>query len=215
MPYLIGWPGSRYYEFDLSGNFVPQNTAATGPAALDELGQMITFVSNKNVSIDVTQNEYDDFATTISGFTFTPNYQTRTLPGTTTYLLNAAGDAFQNNTESAQTTVPFRAYLTKTTASGAPRRNAKIVDADVLYIAYMNNPDYLEGKASQGGLRIYAKDMSIIVESTLPEPATVTITTAAGAPLESFTIQPAAKVITPINNRGVYIVNNLKIVVAR
>jgi hypothetical protein len=220
MPYLIGWPGVRYYEFDLSGNFVPQNTAATSPAALDELGQVITFVSNKNVSIDVTQSEYDDYATTLSGFTFTPNYQTRTLPGATTYLLNAAGDAFQNNpgTElepGAQTTVPFRAYLTKVVASGASMRNAKYSDANVLYIGSLNNSDYLEEKASQGGLLIYAKDMAIVVESTLAEPADVTITTVSGAPLESFTIQPGGKVTTPVNNRGVYIVNNFKLAVAK
>ena len=220
MPYLIGWPGVRYYEFDLSGNFVPQNTAATSPAALDELGQVITFVSNKNVSIDVTQSEYDDYATTLSGFTFTPNYQTRTLPGATTYLLNAAGDAFQNNpgTElepGAQTTVPFRAYLTKVVASGASMRNAKYSDANVLYIGSLNNSDYLEEKASLGGLLIYAKDMAIVVESTLAEPADVTITTVSGAPLESFTIQPGGKVTTPVNNRGVYIVNNFKLAVAK
>ncbi len=222
MPYLIGWPGVRYYEFDLSGNFVPQNTAATSPAALDELGQVITFVSNKNVSIDVTQSEYDDYATTLSGFTFTPNYQTRTLPGATTYLLNAAGDAFQNNpgTElepGAQTSVPFRAYFTKVSTNGAPRRTGaqSTPYADMLYIGYAASGDQLEELAAQGGLLIYSQNMKICVESTLEYPTEVTITTVEGKQLKQFTIQPATKVSVPVNSRGVYIVNHQKIAVTK
>lgn len=222
MPYLIGWPGGRYYEFDLSGSFVPQNTAATGPAALDEAGQVITFVSDKNVSIDVTQNEYDDYATTLGGYTFTPNYQTRTLPGATTYLLNAAGDAFQNNPETVsepnptQTTVPFRAYIAKA-STGASRRSAAHATAyaNMLYIGYAGSSDQLEEMAAQGGLLIYSQDMNICIESTLEYPTEVTIMTVAGKLLKQFTIQPATKVSVPVNSRGVYIVNNQKIAVTK
>lgn len=222
MPYLIGWPGGRYYEFDLSGSFVPQNTAATGPAALDEAGQVITFVSDKNVSIDVTQSEYDDYATTLGGYTFTPNYQTRTLPGATTYLLNAAGDAFQNNPETVsepnptQTTVPFRAYIAKA-STGASRRSAAHATAyaNMLYIGYAGSSDQLEEMAAQGGLLIYSQDMNICIESTLEYPTEVTIMTVAGKLLKQFTIQPATKVSVPVNSRGVYIVNNQKIAVTK
>ena len=217
MPYLIGWPGERYYEFDLSGNFVPQNTAAVGPAALDELGQVITFVSDKNISINVTKTEYEEYAKTISGYTFTPNYQTRSLPGDKTYLLNAAGDAFCSaRADTMLTTVPFRAYIAKA-STGASRRSAAHATAyaNMLYIGYAGSNDQLEEMAAQGGLLIYSQDMNICIESTLEYPTEVTIMTVAGKLLKQFTIQPATKVSVPVNSRGVYIVNNLKIVVAR
>ena len=34
-PYIIGFPGTTYYEFDLSGNWTAQNTYPTAPAKLD------------------------------------------------------------------------------------------------------------------------------------------------------------------------------------
>ena len=34
-PYIIGFPGKTYYEFDLSGEFVARNTAETAPEQLD------------------------------------------------------------------------------------------------------------------------------------------------------------------------------------
>lgn len=34
-PYMIGFPGKTFYEFDLSGEFVAKNTATTATAQLD------------------------------------------------------------------------------------------------------------------------------------------------------------------------------------
>jgi hypothetical protein len=210
-PYLIGLPGSRYYEFDLSGGFTAQNT--TTPAPDPVLRQIITFVSDGS-AINVSDEEYLAAAEAVDndGYAYMPIYQAK--PVTNSYLLSADGSTL-TKTASA-TTVPFRAYMTKT-ASGAPRRNGtRAVAADsILYLSFIDNDDYIQETAASYGLNIYGEHMNIVVESTLEYEATVTITNVAGKMLKQFSIQPGTKVTVPVNNRGVYIVNRKKVAVAK
>ena len=62
-PYLIGFPGKTYFEFDLSGTFSATTTASPNPAKLDK--QTISFVSPKNISIGVSDDDIAE-ATTAS-----------------------------------------------------------------------------------------------------------------------------------------------------
>lgn len=48
-PYIIGFPGKTYYEFDLSGQWRPLNTASPAPAMLPQ--QTITFASAPGITI--------------------------------------------------------------------------------------------------------------------------------------------------------------------
>ena len=214
-PYLIGFPGARYYEFDMSGQFVAQNTATTAPAQLDR--QTITFVSAAGQTIGVSDTDYETAVSVQGGnYAFKPTYQTKELDGPTTWLLNSTtGTTFQNNDAQSSTvkTVPFRAYLAGTTVSNSPKR--AVTRGSLLSIGYTGNQDNLEEKAIQGGLTIYGQDMNIIVESTLELPAQVTVTTTAGKQLKKFTIQPGTKVQIPVNSRGIYIVNHQKIAVTK
>ena len=232
-PYLIGFPSERYYEFDLSGNFVAQNTAVTAPAKLDK--QTVTFVSatDGTVRINVSDQDYENM-TSIAGnsgtFNFKPIYQARQLDTESTYLLNDqaitvtgaqsgnvtynAGTAFLKDGVAGSATVPFRAYISSNNTAGRVQtRGANLTNA--LYIGYAGNNDQLEDRASLGGLIIYSQDMNICVESTLDYETQVTIYTVAGKLLKRFNIKPATKVTVPVNNRGVYIVNRKKIAVTR
>ena len=211
-PYLIGWPGSRYYEFDLSGQFVPKNTAADTPARLDP--QVITFASETGISIDVTDDEYLNAASKVTydgyAYTFVPTYQTKAL--TDDYLMNATGNKFEQ--QATATTVPFRPYITVAASSnGAQRRMG--TRASELLIGYNGESNQLDETAANRSLFIYSENMSICIESTLDYPADVTIYNVAGKLLKRFTIQPATKVTVPVNSRGVYIVNHRKIAVTR
>ena len=51
LPYIIGFPGVTYYEFDLSGEFVAGTTAATKPVQLEK--QTVTFASPEGTTIYV------------------------------------------------------------------------------------------------------------------------------------------------------------------
>ena len=92
-PYIIGFPGETYYEFDLSGNFEALNNAAP----LDKLDkQTITFASATAAHINVSDTEkaggkkanYDS-----TDYTFKPNYLNGNR-GNGDYVLNGIGEAF-------------------------------------------------------------------------------------------------------------------------
>ena len=84
-----------------------------------------------------------------------------------------------------------------------------------LGIGYSGDVMPMEDIVVDHNLNIYTDHMNICIESTLDEPATVTITTVAGKTLKLFTIQPDTRVTVPVNSRGVYIVNRKKVMVTR
>ena len=92
-PYIIGFPGETYYEFDLSGNFEAKNTGAP----LDELDkQTITFASATAAHIHVSDTEKaggSKFNYNSTDYTFKPNYLNGNR-GNGDYVLNGIGDAF-------------------------------------------------------------------------------------------------------------------------
>lgn len=212
-PYLIGFPGNRYYEFDLSGQFEAQHTDNPEPAKLNP--QIITFASVNGQEIGVTDTEYTDGEVTQSGYTFHPIYQAKAVDNA--YMLKADGTADDGksfNLQASGTTVPFRTYMTASaTGNPAPRRSG--TSTDVLYIGYTGDNDQLEETVTSRGLNIYADHMNIVIESTLDVPANVTIVTTAGRTLKQITVQPGTKVTVPVNSRGIYIVNRQKIAVTK
>ena len=218
-PYLIGFPGKTYYEFDLSGQFSPKNTA-TGSNILppqDLPKQVVTFVSVEEQVIGVTDDVMHPAEYSANGYdyTFVPTYQTKTAQsGETLYLMAEDGKSFEAAAANA-TTVPFRAYMTAAvTPSGVQQRAG--TRADALFISYAGDgSDSMQETVTNRGLTVYGQHMTISIESNLEQPATVTITTAAGKILKQFTIQPATKVTVPVNSRGIYIVNRHKIAVTK
>ena len=210
-PYLIGFPGGRYYEFDMSGQFIAQNTGVT----ISKLNpQTITFVSDDDQTIGVTDLDYDNVVE-IGNYTYRPAYQALTVGKDTTMLLNAQGSKFVAAAHDT-VTVPFRAYLTRhITSQPAQTRAAAGTWLSSLGIGYVGDIMPMEDVVIDHGLNIYSDHMNICIESTLEEPATVTITTVAGKTLKLFTIQPGTRVTVPVNSRGVYIVNRKKIMVTR
>ena len=209
-PYLIGFPGVRYYEFDLSGAFVAKNSSAR-PGQLRK--QVITFVSpDAGTTIRVTDTEYADAETKAKhdGFIFTPNYQTKTVENA--YVLSADGSSFAKT--ASATAKPFRAFLTKVPSQTQQRAETRATP-DVLFIGYIGDSDQLTEAPVERGLTIYGQHMQLIIESDLEVPAPVTITTVAGKLLKQFVIQPGTKITVPVNSRGIYIVNRHKIAVTK
>lgn len=216
VPYLIGFPGDTYYEFDLSGLFGANHTATPGPTGLDP--QVITFVSGDATVIGVTDQEYIQSIKTdnSTGYEFVPTYQTRTIGDAQTDVFLLADNGTKMVRNSTATTAPFRAYLTgPAPAQQNPAPARKGTRGDILYISYSGDSDSMEETAADRGLYIYNDHMNICVESTLEYPTAVTISNVAGKILKQFTIQPGTKVTVPVNNRGVYIVNRHKIAVTK
>ena len=210
-PYIVGFPGSRYYEFDLSGEFEPEHTYA----AIDKLDkQIITFVSEPNTTINVSDDEMT--GVTKDNYTFMPNYLKETLEsvtGTSTlpsdYYLNSTGDAYVDEGEGNIIVLPFRPYFETATSNGngAKKRNAVrriIFDQDENSFEFEEN-DPRQGEVG-GELRFYTQKLLVGVESSLRNATDVLIVNTSGQTIASFIIQPGETIETPIPTTGVYII---------
>ena len=201
-PYIVGFPGRTYYQFDLSGEFVAQNTASPAPEQLNK--QAISFVSNPGITIGVSDDELN--AVTEDNYGFKPNYMSKKVEG---YLMNAEGNSFDVTPDGGLVTVPFRPYFIAATNQGA--RN---VTRSILFNMDGTGFDFDEGdkqkpiedELGEGTLEIYSLGQNIAVTSTLRNAVPVRIYSAGGALIAMFDIQPDETVKTPVYSKGVYIV---------
>ena len=214
-PYIIGFPGERYYEFDLSGAFSPKNTLEWDPARnLD--AQKIIFSSKPGATtIAVSDTEKAGVTKTVDGrtFTFKPSYlNDPELETGYAFLLNADGNSYEEdkvNTTVAKVSA-FRPYFTSTAVASSARPVTRSIifnnnDSEIKGVVEKGDPTKEE---AAGTLNIYAKKHKIIVESALTYTTDVRIVNLAGITINSFTIEPGESVETRINNAGVYIVES-------
>ena len=210
MAYLIGFPGKSYFEFDLSGEWTPSNTALPAPAKLDQ--QIITFASNVQVPISVSDDEIaaGKTAAKMNGYAYVPNYINTTFETAgKSYLLNDDGDSFVKNTAGA-TVSAFRPYIvaapSQTRSSETNNNSVEQVvfgsDDATEFLLHDNPVDDL----SHGALNAYGKKGCIVVESTLRYTVDVSIYTPAGLLVTTIQVMPNETVETSIYNSGVYIV---------
>ena len=209
-PYIIGFPGSTYYEFDLSGTFEPTTTALPLPARLHK--QYITFASETGVTIGVSDEELTGVmhAQGNNRYTFMPSYiNTELSADAGNYVLSVDGGEY-NAVSGTTTSVPaFRPYfMKKAGAQGVKRR-----------IIFSNEHSDMHGAEDPsddinqtGQLHITVNTHMIIVSSSLDEEAPVHIYNTAGQRVAAFTIQPGETIETRVNG-GIYIVNKKKVIV--
>ena len=152
-PYIIGFPGKTYYEFDLSGEFVAKNTAETAPAQLAK--QAISFVSDAGITIAVSDDELATKSVTEDGYKFVPNYMSKKEKG---YFMNTEGNSFDKamsttepTTEIAVATVPFRPYFVAAPSNARQRAQSIIFDSKDSSFAF-GDDDPSEGEMGKGTL---------------------------------------------------------------
>ena len=198
-PYIIGFPGKTYYEFDLSGEWTAKNTATPAPEQLSK--QAISFVSEPGITIAVSDNELN--AVSEDNYSFVPNYMSKKVDG---YLMNATGSSFDKTPDGGLATVPFRPYFVAAPAqNGAPRRAAAesiVFDrTDSSFAIGDDTSDELAGE-----LTFSTKPRKLITTSSLRQPADVRIYNVSGVAISTFTIQPGETIETDITVSGVYII---------
>ena len=221
-PYIIGFPGAVYYEFDLSGNFSPANTAGWSKVDKDLKQQVVTFASVPGVSIGVSDDETRNGVTpTGSSYTFKPSYMNETLASVAegdntkskSYALNNDGSAFIAVTRDANaaegtgnvSVAAFRPYFTSVAGTSPARQTRSIV--------FSNTQSQLKGiddegdaNDDNGGITISQGRKKIVVASTRKQPTDIRIVNAAGITIAAFTLQPGESIETRISTIGVYIV---------
>ena len=196
-PYIIGFPGKTYYEFDLSGQWRPLNTASPAPAMLPQ--QTITFASAPGITIGVSDNELS--AASLDGYSFMPNYMSK--PISSGYLMDVTGKQF-DGISTATAPVPFRPYFVAGAAGSRKAASTIIFDGDGSSFAIGDDRDPSEGEV--GTLTFFTKRHVIGVTSTLREAADVQIYNMSGQSVTSFTILPGETVERDIPIAAVYIV---------
>ncbi|MBO4907584.1 MAG: hypothetical protein J5486_11250 [Bacteroidaceae bacterium] len=223
-PYIIGFPGATFLEFDLSGSYVASTTANTKPEKLDP--QVITFASEEGATIHVSDDETAGVA--IDGYTFKPSYmnsEMKEYPTTPTggetyevnYTLNESGNSYNLVTQASPVkTVAFRPYFEGTFK--APANGVKEYKAETRSIIFNRESSEMIGQeeneddiTNTGRLYISAKEGMVVVHSTLSAPEKVRIVNTAGALIDNYTIQPGETIETSINASGVYVVNKKKL----
>ena len=215
-PYLIGFPGATYYEFDLSGTFVPANTYRDYGANGLVLGkQTITFASKPGETIAVSDDEIAAKTVTKSanidtksGYSFTPNYLSSDVAAGV-FVLNNDGSSFAK-TDAAQPAVPFRPYFVAASDGGGVKgaRYITFNRTETSFDVDEEQPDFSD--RADGELIVRGKRGHILVTSTLAELTTATIVNASGVLIRSFRLAPGETIDTPVAT-GVYIVNKKKI----
>ena len=162
-PYLIGFPDATYYEFDLSGQFVPQNTV-NSIVALP--AQVMTFVSNTrgggtSIAASDEMVKEDGRYQTVGGYVLTGYLQKDEIPAND-YVLNAAGSSF-DKIDVAQEAVPFRSYFNKAKSSDAKETRRLVIGHD----SDSKGEFDADKKADlEHTIRIYVQDRNLVVESS-------------------------------------------------
>lgn len=122
VPYIVRFPGERYYEFDLSSKFYnsllnkkedPQTITFHAYGLASEEPQ------KKAIVIPITA----DMKTVSNGYAHRGTFAAKEVANGGIYALNTEGTAF-SNTATSQTIMPFRTYLTKESANAGARSSA-------------------------------------------------------------------------------------------
>ncbi len=160
-PYIVGYPGAEYYEFDLSGTFEPKHTATTAPAKLP--AQTISYVSDKGIAIAATDEELT--ALTDDGYSFVANYLNEMDRNAEDVYYSMKGDGSGYDQDDAFKSVAFRPYFYGQ-ASSTVKATRSIVfgqsdeNSDEKPITQRDGND--PGKM----LKMYVRDHKLVVEST-------------------------------------------------
>ena len=205
-PYILGLPGKTYYEFDLSGKFVAQNTAK----AISKLGkQTITFVSNKREHINVSDDETS--SVTKDGYTFKSSYMNspKIESGKHAFLLNSDGNSYVETTEEEPNVVAFRPYFIATASGDGARATRSIVFSNNENSEMPHEESDSYDKDDNGRISVMTSHLKIDVKSTLKETVNVRILTMHGITVNTFDLEPGQTVETRLSNAGVYIVQTL------
>ena len=214
-PYIIGFPGARYYEFDLSGRFVAETAKSISPEKLE--AQTITFASKPGATTIGVSDE--ETGVDVAGYTFKPSYLNETLESVKEsevstkakyYALNAVGNAYIAVTranDAAEGTgnvsvAAFRPYFTSVAGTNPSRQTRSIVFSQL-----QEEEKYLEPRLP-GYISARSGRHKIITTSTMEETVTVRIVSPSGLCIATFDLQPGESRETHIVNGGVYIVQS-------
>lgn len=211
VPYIIRFPGERYYEFDLSSKFY--NSILNKK----EDPQTITFHAyankepqNRAIVIPITA----DMKTVSDGYAHRGTLAAKEVANGGIYALNTEGTAF-SNTATSQTVMPFRTYLT-TESTNAGARSSEV--PSVIRISETTGIDRIEPEINgnddtPAGESLFIRPIGahrVRIESTYSTQLQVFSTT--GQLYRILDVRPGTATYSGFPG-GIYIFGNRKIMV--
>lgn len=214
VPYIVRFPGARYYEFDLSSAFY-NDTFGTWEDA-----QTVTFnaygdnhtgdTSYGAITIPVTKG----MATTVGGkYSHLGTFSAINVSNGNVYGMNDSGTAF-DDASSLSTVMPFRTYMSPT----ATRSNARYDYTSVINIAEQNAdnimPDMEENEddaQTEDHITVRAiGNQRVRIESTMA--TRLNVVTVAGQLYRILDVQPGIATYSDFQP-GLYIFGTTKVIV--
>lgn len=211
VPYIVRFPGERYYEFDLSSKFY--NSILNKK----EDPQTITFHAyankepqNRAIVIPITA----DMKTVSDGYAHRGTFAAKEVANGGIYALNTEGTAF-SNTATSQTVMPFRTYLT-TESTNAGARSSEV--PSVIRISETTGIDKIEPEINgnddtPAGESLFIRPIGahrVRIESTYSTQLQVFSTT--GQLYRILDVRPGTATYSGFPD-GIYIFGNRKIMV--
>ena len=209
MPYIIGLPSERFYEFDLSGNFEAATAMNVHPKQLEV--QTLTFASKPgDTTIGVSD---DETGVTADSYRFKTSYLNESFAagttGTGVYTLNTDGNSYQVIAAVDTKVYAFRPYFVKV-SGGSTRGIEQIVfgngSLEMKGVEEHGDPTKEE---LNGGLHIYTRKGKIYVKSSLSFTEDLRVVTPAGVAVATLTVKPGQTVEVQADFSGMYIVHTL------
>ncbi|MBQ9561662.1 MAG: hypothetical protein IJV10_05235 [Prevotella sp.] len=204
-PYIIGFPGKEFYEFDLSGEW----KAPKLPSGFER--QVVTFVSEIGAAIH--KSDDDMTSITYGGYTFKPNYLNEDIAaGSDTYVMAADGSKFEKVPQAGDATplLPFRAYFVRT--GGQNSMSIVFSDAEEMpEITPEKNtePEITPSGEAERGITFTPGVGTITAKSTLKEPRVVLVYGAGGALVKAFDVKADSSVTVHVPSGMVYAVRTV------
>lgn len=122
VPYIVRFPGERYYEFDLSSKFynsILNKKENPQTITFNAYGSASEELQKKAIVIPITA----DMKTVSNGYAHRGTFAAKKVANGGIYAINAEGTRFCN-TATSQTVMPFRTYLTTESTNAGARSSA-------------------------------------------------------------------------------------------
>ncbi|MBQ0073289.1 MAG: hypothetical protein KBT34_03750, partial [Prevotella sp.] len=199
IPYIVSFPGERYYEFDLSSKFYKEKMNETW--SKDDI-QTITF-SSDGTTIPVT----GVMSTNVNGYVHVGTFLHK---DDATYVINNNNE--ENGTEfnnGAHNVLPFRTYMTATSSSSKSIIIGSFgINNDNISSEEPEESEDQEDDLNGSHLQIYTVGSDIIVESTYP--TTLRMHTISGGLVRILDVRPGTNTYNGFAS-GLYIVGRKKL----
>lgn len=213
VPYIVRFPGERYYEFDLSSKFynsILNKKEDPQTITFHAYGSASEELQKKAIVIPITT----DMKTVSDGYAHRGTFAAKEVANGGIYALNTEGTAF-SNTATSQTVMPFRTYLT-TESTNAGARSSEV--PSVIRISETTGIDRIEPEINGNddtptGESLFIRPIGahrVRIESTYSTQLQVFSTT--GQLYRILDVRPGTATYSGFPD-GIYIFGNRKIMV--